>query len=250
MVGAAPYAPGEILSAADDVHLNASQHRSFFNRIGSGLRDEREEGEVPERHSNPQNSRPPGPAASLSSPAKLPTLAAPQDGHPAIPEMPEGVSLAEENYSGARPSLSPPLPLSSSSTLSTFRRRISTASDRSSTSLQSDIGLHLIQSASAEHPVADLILVHGLGGSWMKTWSWNHDVNIFWPSWLRSDDVLSRLRVFSFGYNANYLGSKNSSGILDFAKTLLFNMDGYNDESGTIGQVSSGSTFKYEQRSC
>ncbi|KAL1880762.1 hypothetical protein Daus18300_001376 [Diaporthe australafricana] len=148
--------------------------------------------------------------------------------------MPEGVT-SKENLSRERPRLSP-LPASSSSGLSTFRRRISAASDTSSMPLQSDIGLHLIQAAGAEHPVADLILVHGLGGSWMKTWSWNHDVNIFWPAWLRSDDVLSRLRVFSFGYNANYLGSKNSSGILDFAKTLLFNMDGYSDDSGTIGQ--------------
>jgi hypothetical protein len=99
-----------------------------------------------------------------------------------------------------------------------------------------ELGLHLVQ--NAPDPTADLILVHGLGGSWMKTWAWNRDPGLFWPLWLTSDTTLSKLRVFSFGYNANFRGPNTSLGILDFAKDLLFKMSGwFGDREERIGQV-------------
>ena len=142
-----------------------------------------------------------------------------------------------ENRAGApqaHPRISPPLtrPL----TLGLLSRT-STASSGSleSTPHGSDIGLHLIH--NVEHPSADLILVHGLGGSWLKTWSWKHDPRIFWPSWLPNEEGLVRLRIFSFGYNANFKGASTSLRILDFAKELLFKMLGYGAEEEKIGRV-------------
>jgi len=105
-----------------------------------------------------------------------------------------------------------------------------------SVSPRSEVGLHLIH--DVEDPVADLILVHGLGGSWMKTWSWRHDPQIFWPSWLPDDEGLVGVRVFSFGYNANFKGATTNLGILDFAKDLLFKMSGFGAMKDVkIGQV-------------
>ncbi len=94
------------------------------------------------------------------------------------------------------------------------------------------------------NPVADLILVHGLGGSWLNTWSWKHDPNLFWPPWLPSEEGLARVRIFSFGYNADFKGSYTKLGILDFAKQLLLAMAAYRggEEAGGIGTVSMTST--------
>lgn len=106
----------------------------------------------------------------------------------------------------------------------------------------SGFGLHLVHDVS--NPVADLILVHGLGGSWLNTWSWKHDARLFWPEWLPREDGLARVRVFSFGYNADFKGPHTEMGILDFAKQLLLGMAGYGggEEEGGIGTVSRIST--------
>lgn len=121
------------------------------------------------------------------------------------------------------------------------RRRLARSPNATSrrtevSSTGSEIGLHLVHDVSK--PCADLILVHGLGGSWLKTWSWKRDAHFFWPAWLPSEDELSHLRVFSFGYNANFTGPSTTLGILDFAKDLLFKMSGYGDEDAKIGRVS------------
>src|SRR5262249_42655609 len=110
-----------------------------------------------------------------------------------------------------------------------------TTTDRGLVAPAPEVGLRLVH--EAQDTAADLVLVHGLGGSWTKTWSWNRDPQLFWPAWLASDDALSRLRVFSFGYNASLTGPKSSLGILDFAKDLLFAMSGYGDQESKIGEV-------------
>lgn len=139
-----------------------------------------------------------------------------------------------------RPSFGPTrsMPATSTMSLSLGLGRLRTPSGTGSdvVSTGAEVGLHLIN--DAPNRAADLILVHGLGGSWAKTWSWKHDPQIFWPQWLPTDETLSRLRIFSFGYNANFKGPSTTLGILDFAKDLLFKMSGYGEQGEKIGQVS------------
>lgn len=103
-----------------------------------------------------------------------------------------------------------------------------------STSPVSDpIGLSVVHSSPEAQ--ADVILVHGLGGSSRKTWSWQRDSANFWPSWLKDEVKLPELRIFSFGYAANILGPDNTMSILDFAKDLLNRMRGYHDDDTPLG---------------
>ena len=93
---------------------------------------------------------------------------------------------------------------------------------------------------TVRRPVADVILVHGLGGSRIKTWSYNRDPQCFWPSWLPlGNGVLAQVRVFSYGYNSNFKGPDSSERITDFAKNLLHNMLTWYSEGeegiGTVG---------------
>ena len=66
--------------------------------------------------------------------------------------------------------------------------------------------------------------MHGLGGSALKTWSWKRDTAQFWPAWLRDDEQLYNMRVFTFAYNSNFRGSATNLNITDFAKDLLFHL--------------------------
>ncbi|KAI4107872.1 MAG: hypothetical protein LQ339_002482 [Xanthoria mediterranea] len=84
------------------------------------------------------------------------------------------------------------------------------------------LGLHLVH--QIKDAVCDIIFVHGLGGSALKTWSWKRDTAQFWPAWLRDDEQLYKMRVFTFAYNSNFRGSATNLNITDFAKDLLFHL--------------------------
>ena len=92
-----------------------------------------------------------------------------------------------------------------------------------------------------QHPLFDLVFVHGLGGSSHGTWSYERDPRNFWPSWLADDSGLSSCRIFTFGYNAEFVSHFSSAGILDFAKDLLFRMKTFSENSSgdgpTIGHL-------------
>ncbi|SPO04762.1 uncharacterized protein DNG_07447 [Cephalotrichum gorgonifer] len=90
------------------------------------------------------------------------------------------------------------------------------------------LGLSLLYSPAPEnHHVADIIFIHGLGGSSMLTWCKDRRLDLFWPQkWLPYDEVLQSARIFTFGYNAHYRSVSQSSalGISDFSKNLLYDM--------------------------
>lgn len=92
-------------------------------------------------------------------------------------------------------------------------------------------------------PVADVIFLHGLGGTSRQTWSKNRDSELFWPqNWLPLETEISRTRIFSFGYNAHFSASGPNSiaSISDFAKSLLFAMkfgNGKDIKEPKIGSV-------------
>ena len=77
-------------------------------------------------------------------------------------------------------------------------------------------------------PVADIVFVHGLGGTSRQTWCKNRDPSLFWPcEWLPQEPGLRDTRVTSFGYNAHFASHSSKDNILnisDFAKDLLFKM--------------------------
>ncbi|KAL8710362.1 MAG: hypothetical protein Q9225_007304 [Loekoesia sp. 1 TL-2023] len=84
------------------------------------------------------------------------------------------------------------------------------------------LGLHIVH--DLKDAAGDIIFVHGLGGSAMRTWSWRRDTAHFWPAWFGDDEYLQRFRVFTFGYNSNFKGSGTNLNITDFAKDLLFQL--------------------------
>jgi hypothetical protein len=100
-------------------------------------------------------------------------------------------------------------------------------------SIDDPLGLTLVYSPPT--PVYDLVFVHGLGGTSRGTWSYERDRKNFWPPWLADDVGLSSCRTFTFGYNATFAGQYSSSGILDFAKDLLFRMKTFSGESRADG---------------
>ncbi|KAI1414613.1 hypothetical protein F5Y13DRAFT_158938 [Hypoxylon sp. FL1857] len=90
---------------------------------------------------------------------------------------------------------------------------------------------------------ADIVFIHGLGGTSHWTWSKNRDPELFWPlKFLPLEPDVGSARILTFGYNANFLraGSVITS-VLDFAKDLLFDLkyakDGQKDDLG-MGSVS------------
>ncbi|KFY88596.1 hypothetical protein V500_06253 [Pseudogymnoascus sp. VKM F-4518 (FW-2643)] len=97
------------------------------------------------------------------------------------------------------------------------------------------LGLQLL--LPNDDPAGDIIFVHGLGGSALKTWSWKRDVANFWPTWLGDEDELSSFRIFSFGYKANFKGAATNLNTIDFANDLLFSMLSFSGRSrdGTEG---------------
>ncbi|KAJ8067155.1 hypothetical protein OCU04_004524 [Sclerotinia nivalis] len=101
------------------------------------------------------------------------------------------------------------------------------------------LGLTLVY--SAQEPLVDMIFIHGLGGTSRGTWPWERDARNFWPGWLVDDSELSRSRIFTFGYFANFLGIQSSLSILDFSKDLLFRMKTFSSEfqvdKSPIGKV-------------
>ena len=92
------------------------------------------------------------------------------------------------------------------------------------------LGLHLVCDNS--HPSGDIIFVHGLGGTARRTWSWDRNVDYFWPAWLSEEDGLSSFRIFTYGYNSNFKGAGTNLNIIDFAKDLLFQMLVFSDGVG------------------
>jgi hypothetical protein len=80
---------------------------------------------------------------------------------------------------------------------------------------------------------ADVVFVHGLGGSSMKTWSKDGDPEYCWPKkFLPNEHDINTARISTFGYDTNVKpGSpKHLLSILDCAKDLLYDLKFAQDE--------------------
>ncbi|KAK0702414.1 hypothetical protein B0H67DRAFT_524214 [Lasiosphaeris hirsuta] len=72
-------------------------------------------------------------------------------------------------------------------------------------------------------PNIDIVLVHGLNGGPIDTWT-HAEPRIFWPKeWLPVQ--FPQARVFSFGYNADMYGNTSIAGIRDNARSLLSRLE-------------------------
>lgn len=119
-----------------------------------------------------------------------------------------------------------------------FRRRSSASSQRESSpggstdlSDQSELsedgkgplGLNLL--CSVAEPLVDFIFVHGLGGGSRKTWAKSTSTDDYWPrDWLPRDRDFKNVRVYSFGYKADWWEKDSILDIQDFARSLLGEM--------------------------
>ncbi|KAF7919653.1 hypothetical protein EAE99_008505 [Botrytis elliptica] len=101
-----------------------------------------------------------------------------------------------------------------------FRHTIK-ASHETVADLKGPLGLNLLHTPS--EPLIDLIFVHGLGGGSRKTWSKSEDAYHYWPKeWLPRDPDFKNVRIFSFGYRADWAERNgNSLDVNDFAQSLL-----------------------------
>ena len=101
------------------------------------------------------------------------------------------------------------------------------------TSDKDPLGLKVIHHPGDDYTV-DIVFVHGLGGGSRRTWSKDHNPDLFWPlKFLPLEPGINEARISTFGYNANFgVGSrKNKMAVLDFAKSLLFELKYGQDES-------------------
>ncbi|CAN9417971.1 unnamed protein product [Alternaria alternata] len=103
------------------------------------------------------------------------------------------------------------------------------------------LGLNVVYTPEHGHK-ADIVFIHGLGGSSRMTWSKDKNPELFWPlTFLPLEPDICLARILSFGYNADFANATNASNvILDFAKTLLYDLKYCVDdrsENLNMGQV-------------
>ncbi|KAI4910198.1 hypothetical protein J4E90_007630 [Alternaria incomplexa] len=93
------------------------------------------------------------------------------------------------------------------------------------------LGLNVVYTPDNGHK-ADIVFIHGLGGSSRMTWSKHKSPGLFWPlTFLPLEPDICLARILSFGYDADFTNGSNATNvILDFAKTLLYNLKYYTDD--------------------
>ena len=81
--------------------------------------------------------------------------------------------------------------------------------------------MNLLQDVT--EPLIEFIFVHGLGGGSRKTWSKTSKEHHYWPKeWLPRDTEFSCVRIWSFGYKADWDERKDTVlDVQDFALALL-----------------------------
>lgn len=111
-------------------------------------------------------------------------------------------------------------------------------------SARDPLGLQLVHRPTEGVPKADIIFIHGLGGTSRSTWSKDRDPDLFWPlTFLPLEQDICDMRIFTYGYNAEVMKSsrRSTTTILDFAKNLLYDLRFFIDDAAAdlkIGKVS------------
>jgi WD40 repeat protein/pimeloyl-ACP methyl ester carboxylesterase len=101
-----------------------------------------------------------------------------------------------------------------------------------------DDPLGLIVLNTPDHRTVDILFIHGLGGTSLRSWCRDRDLDNLWPQlWLPHE--LPTARILTFGYNTHFASKKEqaSSTIGDFATDLLFRMKYGENTPERLGQV-------------
>lgn len=97
------------------------------------------------------------------------------------------------------------------------------------------LGLTVLYAPEADQRVVDILFIHGLGGTSLRTWCKNKDLSFLWPqAWLPEEADLATARILTFGYNAHFSAKKQQAALTinDFATDLLYNMKYSSDITG------------------
>ncbi|KAI0806466.1 hypothetical protein GGR55DRAFT_207786 [Xylaria sp. FL0064] len=111
---------------------------------------------------------------------------------------------------------------------------------RSEDRREDPLGLHVLHSPDVEKRTVDILFIHGLGGTSLRTWCHGRDIDNLWPRlWLPHEDGFSTARILTFGYNAHFSSKKEQASLAigDFANDLLFRMKYSENGSERLGQV-------------
>jgi len=136
----------------------------------------------------------------------------------------------EEESAGLTQSLPDPAVLRASASASESQKS-SSPSRKNPEVDPGPLGLNVIYTPENGHK-ADIVFVHGLGGTSRMTWSKYKDPELFWPlTFLPLEPDVCLARILTFGYNAHFRKAGNvSTSVLDFAKDLLFDLKYARDE--------------------
>ncbi|KAH8653538.1 hypothetical protein BX600DRAFT_82211 [Xylariales sp. PMI_506] len=95
------------------------------------------------------------------------------------------------------------------------------------------LGLNVVYTPNDNVFKADIVFVHGLGGTSRWTWSKYKNAELFWPlTFLPLEPELCHARILTFGYNAAFQKSGSvTTSVYDFAKDLLFDLKYAKDEN-------------------
>lgn len=104
------------------------------------------------------------------------------------------------------------------------------------------LGLRVVYTPNNGHK-ADIVFVHGLGGTSRWTWSKNKNPELFWPlTFLALESDLCLARTLTYGYNsAFHKAGDGKTSVLDFAENLLHDLKYAEDDNNNnlnIGSVS------------
>ncbi|TRX93965.1 hypothetical protein FHL15_005043 [Xylaria flabelliformis] len=101
------------------------------------------------------------------------------------------------------------------------------------------LGLHVLHNPDVKKRTVDILFIHGLGGTSLRTWCHGRDLENLWPQlWLPHEDGFSTARILTYGYNAHFSKKEQASlAIGDFANDLLFRMKYSENGSKKLGQV-------------
>lgn len=88
------------------------------------------------------------------------------------------------------------------------------------------LGLQIVHIPDTGPIKADIVFIHGLGGTSRMTWSKDRDIRFFWPGeFLPKEPDICQARISTFGCNADFRSSTRTSlSILDFARELLYDL--------------------------
>ncbi|KAI3393016.1 hypothetical protein diail_4895 [Diaporthe ilicicola] len=114
------------------------------------------------------------------------------------------------------------------------------ARQRSQDRRSDPLGLTVLYTPEPGQRTVDIIFIHGLGGTSVRTWCRNRDPSYLWPKhWLPDEADLSTARILTFGYHAHFSSKKEQTSLTlnDFATDLLFRMKYDEETEERLGQV-------------